>query len=529
MKVCFVSIESGIITVGFRKMAAVLRELQPEAEICYIVPANHMSFASFLLGGSGAALPESDLEGIARRLAAADLAAFSSMTSFAGLTKDLIARTKRIRPEVSVVWGGIHPIVDPDDAILHADAICVGEGELAFREFFRKFSAGEDVTGTKNFWFNANGRVVKNGFLPLQTSEMMAGFPPPLYADRELIYKNGRGFVPLGPAEYRELNGISYHTVWSIGCPFNCAYCSNSKFIENDINYKKIRYAPADCIIREVKTAVERHPHISAVLFHDDSFIGLPVAVLKDFAEKWKTQIDIGFSVVGALPGLVNKEKIEILLDAGMRRIKMGIQTGSDTILKFYKRPATAESTRRAVAIISEFTPYMIPPTYDIILDNPVETRQDVVDSLRFVYDMPRPYDLNIFSLRVLPNTELAGRLQAMNIRHPTITEKSYTEVKPTAANILMFGINILKPSEKTFQYLLKFAKPYGENQREFPMLLFIVRTIYLLKRGLHHLKFLEFSYFPGFVGNAGYLLWKTGTLRRHHQKLLRRYRQRLS
>lgn len=399
---------------------------------------------------------------------------------------------------------------------------------MAFHNFFSRYKKGSDYTGTKNFWFNNNGQIIKNGFLPLQTSQDMANFPLPLYAENELIYKNGKGFIAMDLAEYRKLNGISYHTVWSIGCPYNCGFCSNSKFITNDNNYRKIRYTPVDYIINEIKNAVKKHPHISAVLFHDDSFIGLPVPVLKEFAEKWKKEINISFSVVGALPTLVNKEKINILLDAGMRRIKMGIQTGSDRILKFYKRPATAAITNRAVSIISEFTDYMIPPTYDIIIDNPIETRQDVIDSLRFVYNMPRPYNLNIFSLRLMPNTELANRLKEMNISHPTITEKSYTAVKPSLANILMFAIDIFKPPKRALEYLLRYAKPYQEKQREFPALLFIVRTTYLFKRGFYHLKFLEFSYFPGFIGKIGYFLWKLGILKLHHQKLLKKYRHRV-
>lgn len=526
MKICFVSIESGVITVGFRKMAALMRSLKPETEVCYIVPTNQMSFSSFLFGQRTVAMPESDLDSISRHLAQSDLVAFSSMTLFADLTKGIISGIRAINPAAYIVWGGIHPIVDPQDAIEHADAICVGEGETAFGEFFSRYAEGRDYTGTKNFWFNVDGHIIKNGFLPLQTSQQMADLPLPLYADNELIYETGSGFIPLDRDGYRKLNGISYHTVWSIGCPYNCAYCSNSRFISNDSNYRKVRHAPVDYIIGEITHAIEKHPYISAVIFHDDSFIGLPVPVLREFADAWKERVNIGFSIVGALPGFVTREKLEILLDAGMRRIKMGIQTGSDPMLAFYKRPANAAVTSRAISIISEFTDYMIPPTYDIILDSPVETRQDVIDSLRFVHAMPRPYNLNIFSLRLMPNTELANRFEEMDITHPTISEKNYVEVKPSLANILMFALDIVKPPEKLFEYLLRYAQPYREKQREFPLLLFVVRTVYLLKRGLYHLKFLEFSYFPGIIGKGGYLLWKWGILAYHHRKLLEKYRR---
>ncbi|MCK5214362.1 MAG: B12-binding domain-containing radical SAM protein [Candidatus Omnitrophica bacterium] len=523
MKLAFTSIDGGIITVGFRKMASFIKSIHADTEISYVVPTNHMSVASFLLGRCTSALAEADLKTIARHLAAFDIVAFSSMTPYADLTKDLLARIKILNPNTYLIWGGIHPIVEPEDAIQHADAVCVGEGEFAFEEFLAAYKGGPDFTQTKNFWFNAKGRIIKNGFLPLQTQEDLNKFPLPLYADDELIFQSGAGFIPMDARQYRKLNGIAYHTVWSIGCPYKCSYCSNSKFIDNDPQYRRVRFSSVDRIIQEVKEVRRKHPYIASVTFHDDSFIGLPLIVLEIFAEKWRKEINISFSVVGALPTLIRREKLAVLVKAGMYRIKMGIQSGSDCILNFYKRPATAGVTFRAVSIIAEFTDYMIPPTYDIILDNPIETRQDVIDTLKFIYTMPRPFSLNIFSLRVMPNTELENQLKDINVSHPSITEKNYTLVKPTFANILIFLIDIVKPPQKMFDFFLKFAKPYGEEQREFPIILFLVRALYMVKRGMYHLRYLEFSYFPGRIGQVGYFLQKKGLIQRWHQKVLKK------
>ncbi len=349
-----------------------MRSIHPETEVNFIVPTNQMSVLSFLLGRCTSDLSDDDLNKMSQHLAKADLVAFSSMTPYADLTKDLIQRIKQINPQVYFLWGGIHPIMDPDDAIQHANAICTGEGEIAFEQFLSAYKEGRDYTQTKNFWFKEEDQIIKNDFLPLQTQEVMDNLPLPLYADNEFIFKNGAGFVPMDSSVYKDINGISYHTVWAIGCPYKCSFCGNSTFIENDVDYKKIRHSSVSTIINEVKEVIRKHPYISSVTFHDDAFIGLPNAVLKDFSEKWREEVNVGFSVVGALPGLVAREKVKVLVKAGMSRIKMGIQSGSDNMLEFYKRPATVAITNRAVSIIAEFTDYMISPTYDIILDNPV-------------------------------------------------------------------------------------------------------------------------------------------------------------
>ncbi|MCZ6570033.1 MAG: hypothetical protein O7B23_07730, partial [Deltaproteobacteria bacterium] len=70
----------------------------------------------------------------------------------------------------------------------------------------------------------------------------MEDFPAPLYGENEWIYMKGRGFIPLGLRDYLRSNGLAYNTVWSIGCPFHCSYCGNTKFIANDPMYKKIRH-----------------------------------------------------------------------------------------------------------------------------------------------------------------------------------------------------------------------------------------------------------------------------------------------
>ncbi|MBT3793183.1 MAG: B12-binding domain-containing radical SAM protein [Rhodospirillales bacterium] len=522
MKIAFVSIDAGIIAVGFRKMASLIRSVHPDTEISYIVPTNQMSVMSFLKGRCTSEIEDADMDRMAKHYAEFDIVASSSMTPYAELNKDLFARIKKINPNVFIIWGGIHPIVDSEDAIKHADAICIGEGEIAFSQFLTAYNAGEDFTQTKNFWFHKDDQIVRNGFLPLQTASDFESFPIPCYADNEIIFKNGRGFVPLDNDEYLKLNGIAFHTVWSIGCPFTCTYCSNSKFIDNDSDYRKIRHSSVDRIIAEIKNVLAIHPYITSITFHDDSFIGLPLDVVKEFSERWQKEINISFSVLGALPGLIRKEKVELLVKAGMYRIKMGIQSPSARILKFYKRPATVASTRKAIEIISDYTSSMIPPTYDLILDNPVENREDVLESLRFIYDMPRPFTLNIFSLRLMPNTELANQLKALDITHPTIEELSYTLVKPSFANILVYAIDIVRPPRKFFEFLLKYVKPYSEPQGEYPTALFLIRTLYMVKRGLNHLRFLDFSYFPGFMGAIGYWFAKAGILRFWHLHVLK-------
>ena len=140
-------------------------------------------------------------------------------------------------------------------------------------------------------------------------------------------------------------------------------------------------------------------PHISSIAFHDDCFIGLPPETLQEFSDKMKSEVGLSFAIHGVTPADIRKNKIEILLGGGLNRVRMGVQSGSDKILKFYKRPNRAGFVKQAIDTLGEFADRMMPPTYDIIFDNPIETVEDIQATLRLIYDMPRPFALNIFSL----------------------------------------------------------------------------------------------------------------------------------
>lgn len=83
--------------------------------------------------GDAGTLTREQIDEVAHGLTDADLVGFSSMTGYAELTRSIVARLRALRPDAYIIWGGIHPIIHPEDAITaDVDAICTGEGELAF-------------------------------------------------------------------------------------------------------------------------------------------------------------------------------------------------------------------------------------------------------------------------------------------------------------------------------------------------------------------------------------------------------------
>lgn len=512
MKIALACVEDGLMSVGFRKIGAFTKTLNADTTVHYVPYQNARSLKVILLGRHGecAAVPEDSIREMAEPLAKADIVGFSSMTGYAGLTADIIRHIRMLNPNTYVIWGGIHPIIVPEDAIKHADAVCTGEGEFAFQEFFENFKAGQDYTKTRNFWFRQNGRVIKNSFLPLMSNEQMSALPLPQYGRDELIYRPKYGYVPLTTKHYLAYNGLSYNTVWSIGCPFQCTYCGNTKFIENDKTYKKIRHPNVQYIVDEFKQALRVHPHISTIVFHDDSFMALPLRILEVFAREYKRQVGVPFCIQGVIPNYVRSDKLEALLDAGLNRVRMGIQNGSERILQFYDRPTPPARVFEAASVLSQYSRFMIPPAYDIIVDNPVETQEDVVENLEFLRKLPRPFTLNIFSLRTIPNTELERQMRERNISLDEIAA-NYAHNAPTLANCLIYLIAAGRIPRFLYNFLLARSRPLPEPQPVYPRLTMLCRALYLTKRAFNHLRFMDFSVV---TGRTGYLLHRAGFIR---------------
>ena len=521
MKIRLACIEDGLENIGFKKFAAYVKSIHQDTQAAFVPTGNVYSLIRHITEKGAGDLNKKDIHTVAQFLAEGDLIGLCSMTQYSTTLHKIIVAIRGLNPQAYIVWGGIHAIIHPEDAIKHADAVCTGEGEFAFKVFLELYLKRKDFTTAPSFWFNKDNGTIKNRNLPLMTPKEMDELPPLMYEDGELIYRRGRGVIPLSASDTLDYNGLQYSTVWSIGCPLMCTYCGNSKFIEYDGGYRRIRHSSPQTIVDEIKRAKSKQPHLSTVNFHDDSFLALPYRQLEDFAKLYKQEVKIPFAVGGVIPNYVREDKIALLVDAGMNRVRMGIQSGSDNILQFYKRPTKLHRIQEATKILNKFAKYMIPPSYDIILENPVEKIEDTRATVDMIYEMPRPYTLNVYALRVIPNTIMAKQIEDRGLKVPPIDKNYYIDYRRTLGNILVFALTIWKIPRWLYKILRKRVYPVQDKQPSYPILFWIVRMIYLAKRAFNHLRFMDFSLLPGKIGR---IFWKLGIISFWQRFIVKQY-----
>ena len=218
----------------------------------------------------------------------------------------------------------------------------------------------------------------------------------------------------------------------------------------------------------------------------------------------------------------MREDKIALLLDAGMNRIRMGIQSGSENILEFYKRPTKLKKIKEATQIFNKFKKYMIPPAYDIILENPIEKIEDTRATVDMLFEMPRPFTLNIFALRSIPNTQLAKDMKDRGYDVPSIESSYHAGYYRTLGNIMVFALTVFKVPNWIFKKLRNKIYPVHNEQPKYPFFFIIFRSGYYIKRAYDHLRFMDFSVLPG---KTGYYLWKFGIIKFWHKFFLKKYR----
>ena len=118
-------------------------------------------------------------------------------------------------------------------------------------------------------------------------------------------------------------------------------------------------------------------------------------------------------------------------------------------------------------------------------------------------------YTLLIYSLKVIPNTELADVLKQRGIDLDAIDD-SYLIVPPRVANLLLYLLVLWRPPRWLWARLLRRVRASSEPQQLYPRIGMVLRTLYLTKRVLGHLRVMDLSITPGKISHW---LWRLGVV----------------
>lgn len=203
------------------------------------------------------------------------------------LKDEAIRVAKELRPySKRLIAGGYHATAMPETLKEHFDAVVRGEGENSF-----------------NFAISQNGVITT--------------MPPKLDKIPNINY----GLLNMNKYGIEQSGKRTATMITSRGCPFHCIYCGKME--------RKVRFEPIIKIRKQMRDLKEYG--FKSIYFLDDVF-----TLNNDRMEeitKFAKKIKMPFRVT-TRADLLNESKLEILAKNGCEWISLGIESGSNKILK---------------------------------------------------------------------------------------------------------------------------------------------------------------------------------------------------
>lgn len=324
---------------------------------------------------------------------------------------------------LSVIWGGAHPSIMPEECLRHADMVCVGEGEEALLEIARGLSySSKPSLSTKNIYFKTGSEIIRNELANLQEDLDKYPFPDFDFTTQFIMTENGFEVM-----SEKHLGGV-YSIMTSRGCPYSCCYCYNSyRRSQYKGKGKYLRMRSMGNVIDELKQAKIKFKNLEFINFWDDTFIARSISDLVKFKGLYQEFINLPFFVL-AEPMAFETQKINLLADSGLSSIQIGIQSGSESFNRdFYNRFVL---NKNIIEMSNTIRNLGVVPIYDFIFNNPYETKEDLVKTIDLLLQLSKPFQLQGYNLIFYPGSEITRKALADGFISPKAEGDDFSNIQ---------------------------------------------------------------------------------------------------
>lgn len=348
---------------------------------------------------------ETELDLLCRRIEevkplAIGLSVMSSM--YLDTVHAVLERIKE-RFDIPIICGGAFTSMFPEYFLDRgAQFIIRTDGERAIVRICDCLRSGESYEAIPSVGYKKDGVNVINDIGDVVTQ--LDEYGAPVINSKNACFIENDKLVPGDP----QLSTMSYETVASRGCPFNCSYCCCS-------NLRKllpkgtppVRYRSVKSVIDELIKAKKQLKRLIFVHFYDEVFPRKKEWV-DEFCREYKKHIDLPFTI-WSHPNMVDEEMLRKLVKVGLMEVIMGIQSGSPYIRReIFHRNESQEDIIEATRVISEAGVFWA--SYDFMLQHPFEEIEHLKETYYLVKQLHGRYELQLHGLNFLPGTDIVPK-----------------------------------------------------------------------------------------------------------------------
>jgi len=354
---------------------------------------------------------------------------------------------------------------------LNFDIGVIGEGDETILKILKNLKDKKSIENIKGICYKKEKEIIFTP--PREPISDLDALPFPDYG----AFEFDKVLDNLTPGLVSNLR--TYPVLGSRGCPFQCTFCYHS-------TGPIYRVRSVKNIIKEIEFAIGRYK-IESFYLSDDLF-----AVQKDRLYEFckeikklneKYSLDLKW-MCQLWVGVVDKEMIEVLKDAGCNIVGFGFESYNDEVLKSMKKPITHQQINYAIKTCFESKMTFIG---NFIFGDLAETKETAKETLNYWKENCKG-QVKLFFIHPYPGSEIyesclkrgiikdelnfiKNEIQHTNIRNMTLnmSDKEFEELKKEVYKLTskgpIYSICSRIEKEKEGRYELRAKCPNCEKE----------------------------------------------------------------
>ena len=343
-------------------------------------------------------------------------------------------QVKEISPTTLTVVGGYYPSLETKKTLSEAtniDIAILGEAELTLEEVINVTNLNGDYTNIRGIAYRKNTQIIKTSPRSLIQNLDDLAFPKRYLTGNQEWFMEG-----------------------SRGCFGKCTFCAvNPSFSDNQSIW---RHRSAKNIIEEMKSLLQHNPSMNKFRFIDCDFLGSQSMKERnlefaDLVSKQLPTVDLVIETSVRNISEKNRELIQSLKHAGLSEVYVGIESGSNEILKKMQKGNNAHKAIEAIRVLEDVGVFY---KIGFMMFTPWSTADSIRENLEFLKNLSF-LDLHYLfgTMDVIPGTP------AMNCSG----EIFYNETK----NHGYYSYRNIPPVENLKMFCSYFSQNYSEFMEE--------------------------------------------------------------
>lgn len=300
-------------------------------------------------------------------------AGFSVMTIQLPWAYYVSKAVKSERPDLRIVWGGVHPTLFPEQTVEDpaVDLVAINDAASTIAPLAAALSAGSDLSSVPGICYKKGPSVLMTS--PNQNKDDFSNVP---FIDFSLIdherysRNNVMAVEEFYAGKYRERR--TYPIITGLGCTYKCTFCINV------ILGRRYRYRQAPEIIERIKYLHRDYGADFIQPMDENFFISrkrtfefLDLLEKEKLNIKWRPQSRADYFSDDYL----NPEAAKRLERSGMVIAAIGVESASQEVLDRLNKQLKVEQIIKCVEILSKTK---IVPKLHFMVGLPGETQEDI-------------------------------------------------------------------------------------------------------------------------------------------------------